>query len=296
MHGKFTAGALLVASLAATVSAQNHTVPEAINCGPDILVDDFSENRRAALPGETQIRDLNILGGDYGKSDGDTMAFTINTAGKYVELTPGQNASNFFFAKFDAGACYDLTNLHAVAFDLVAPAGSAFTMTLTQKNPDCVDRAPDGSDSSYIPLSKYITPNGQKQTVISPFADYKANLKGGAFDFVHLKDWTLVGLTPPNAKFQISNIRLIRACNDNGPTGKNTTTIGGTPTSSASPAPSGAPGSSSGSPSHSGSTPSSTNAGSGTGAQDAKTSSAAKYYGAAGLGIGTLIFAALAMF
>lgn len=88
----FTAfGLLLTFSL---VSAQA--------CTPDILVDDFSANRKGALPGETLIRDLNLLGGDYGKSAGDTMTYEINTQERYIELTAGKNApeNNFFFGKF----------------------------------------------------------------------------------------------------------------------------------------------------------------------------------------------------
>jgi hypothetical protein len=275
---KFTAS-LLVATLATAAYAQNHTVPDNINCGPDILVDDFSKSTKAPLPGETQIRDLNMLGGDYGKSDGASLSFVVNTDAKQVEITAGPNQpQNFFFAKFDAGACYDLTNIHAVAFDLTAPVGSTFQMTLTQKNADCVDRTPGNSDSEYIPIQKYVTPNGQKQTVVAQFADFRKNNNGSNFDFVHLKDWTLVGLQPVGAKFLISNIRLIRACNDNGPLGKNVTLTPNPP--AAGGAAGGANGGAAGGAS-----------GGQQGTTDNKTSSSERLYGVAGLGLATLVAA-----
>ncbi|TPX67085.1 hypothetical protein SpCBS45565_g03996 [Spizellomyces sp. 'palustris'] len=269
---------LLVASLASAY-AQNHTVPEFINCGPEILVDDFSAHRTGALPGETVIRDLNLLGADYGKSEAN-LTYTINTEGKYVEIVAGPNAppnNNFFFSKFDAGACYDLTHIAAVAYDLVAPVGSMFTMTLTQKSENCTIRVPGNSDSDYIPITKYVTPNGQKQSVVVPFADFKKNLVGGSFDFVHLKDWTLTSFVPEGARFQISNLRLIRDCGDNGPLGKNTTS----PAGGSTPAPT-----TTGAPKSTGTTG---------GNSQQQTSNAGKLYGAAGIGLGTLLFGALAM-
>lgn len=134
----------------------------------------------------------------------------------------------------DAGACYDLTNIHAVAFDLTAPAGATFDVTLTQKMADCSERVggpnSDIADSNYVPLNKYVTPNGQKQSVVMPFFDHKTNHQNQPFDFVHLKDWTPIKFRPLNAVFRVENLRLIRACNDNGPTGKNATVASGNST------------------------------------------------------------------
>ena len=65
-------------------------------------------------------------------------------------------------------------------------------------------------DSVYHPLSKYITPNGQKQTVTLPLSDFATNLRGGKFDMARLKDWTIVNLVPANRRtaFIISNLKL----------------------------------------------------------------------------------------
>ncbi|TPX65097.1 hypothetical protein SpCBS45565_g05375 [Spizellomyces sp. 'palustris'] len=199
-----------------------------------VLVDDFTAIRTGSLPGETVVRDFNLLGGDYGKSDGASLTYTIDTTAKHVELTAGA-AENFWFAKFDRDSCFDLVapQYQAIVFDLVAPAGSDFTMTLTQKTPDCKDRAGANSDSVYVPLTKYITPNGQKQTVTVPFADFKNNLAGQPFDMVHLKDWTIVGVKPVGTKMQLSNLLLTRACNGTLPSSTaSTVSATGTATSS----------------------------------------------------------------
>jgi hypothetical protein len=57
-----------------------------------------------------------------------------------------------------------------------------------------------------------VTPNGQKQTVVMPLSDFKKNINGGDFDFVHLKDWTLNNLRPVGAAVDISNFVLVGNC------------------------------------------------------------------------------------
>ncbi|KAJ3162220.1 hypothetical protein HDU88_006703 [Geranomyces variabilis] len=234
---------LLVSALASVALAQsapyldgtwNRTVPEAINCGNDLVVDDFTTPHAGVLPlrGETATRDLNQLGGDYGKS-ATGMTVSIGTDG--ASITPTNPAGAFFFFKADAIACFDLTNMNSLAFDIIAPAGGSFDIGLTQKSADCHERVggeSGSSDSPYVPLTKYITPNGQKQTVVVPFQDIK-----GTFDFAHTKDVTFINWKPQGAKFLMSNIRLRRACNGNGPNGTNTTVSTGSAGISAAPAP-----------------------------------------------------------
>ena len=105
-------------------------------------------------------------------------------------------------------------------FDLIAPAGSDMNFTLTQRAP-CTPSVkgqplPAGStttprlvDSVYIPLSRFITPNGQKQTVTLYFSNFSKNLVGESFDFQHLKDWTIVNLKPAGAVFYMSDLKLL---------------------------------------------------------------------------------------
>ncbi|KAJ3017766.1 hypothetical protein HKX48_003381 [Thoreauomyces humboldtii] len=198
------------------------TEPAAINCGPDILVDDFKTKTEAILPlqGETAPRALNLLGGDYGESVPTGFNFTINTAQQYIQLIP-QATNSFFFFKLDAGACFDLTNINALAFDIVAPPNSTFAIGLTQKSANCEYRVggeTGASDSVYKPVTNYAPSDGTKHTVVIPFQDLK-----GTFDFMHLKDVTFINWAPLNAVFQMSNIRLRRACNGNGATGTNAT-------------------------------------------------------------------------
>ncbi|KAJ3146771.1 hypothetical protein HDU89_006026 [Geranomyces variabilis] len=205
------------------------TTPALLECGPDITVDNFTNPHKEVLPlvGETQFRDVNLLGGDYGWTNTaagpPAVAVNITTAGASVSILDASKA--FFFFKFDAGACYDLTNINSLAFDLVAPVGGSFDMGLTQKSADCHQRVggeSGSSDSPYVPLTKYITPNGQKQTVVLPFQDLK-----GTFDFAHLKDITFINWKS-SAPFIFSNIRLRRVCKGNGPMGTNTTVSAGT--------------------------------------------------------------------
>ncbi|KAI8905462.1 hypothetical protein EDD86DRAFT_211538 [Gorgonomyces haynaldii] len=156
------------------------------------------------------IRQLNQLGGDYGIVN---ATFQINTSAKTLTVVPAVQTTpnNFWFAKYDWQACFDLRGYIGFQFELVAPTGSEISFTLTQKSADCVDRL---VDSVYVPLTKYITPNGQKQTVLMPFADFSKNINGGNFDFQHLKDWTAVNFSPADgtSQFVFSNLILKGNC------------------------------------------------------------------------------------
>lgn len=94
----FLLSALAVAPVLAQPATHPHTVPEAINCGPDILIDDFTAVRRGVIPGEGE-KQINLLGGDYGLSGNNSLKFEVNPEGKYLEITP-LAADNYFFAKF----------------------------------------------------------------------------------------------------------------------------------------------------------------------------------------------------
>ncbi|KAI8585071.1 hypothetical protein BDZ88DRAFT_48671 [Geranomyces variabilis] len=259
MHS-FIAASLVATAFAALANAQSapyldgtwhHTVPANINCGPDILVDDFSVFNRSMLPlvGEIDTRQVNLLGGDYGGNNNVTLKFAVQVSQKNIEVTPLTSAG-FFFFKFDAGACYDLSNINSLAFDLIAPVGGSFDIGLTQKTADCKQRL-DGesskSDTKYVPLTKYTTPDGKtKQTVVIPFYDLAGpTALGTDFDFIHLKDVTFINWKPLNAAFQISDIRLRRSCGGNGPLGTNKTISAGSIASlpgSTAPSPSGTSG------------------------------------------------------
>lgn len=67
-------------------------------------------------------------------------------------------------------------------------------------------------DSTYKPITDYITPSGTRQTVVYPFTDFKNNVLGAPFDFVHFKDFTLVNMMPVNAQFRFFNISLVGDC------------------------------------------------------------------------------------
>ncbi|KAI8921610.1 hypothetical protein BC831DRAFT_476493 [Entophlyctis helioformis] len=227
--------ALVAAAAAAVANAQ-------AACKPDLLVDDFAAARTVTLPEGGGARPANLLNGDYG-AQGAT--FAVNPAGKEVVITAGTAdvgqpepqanpgtapTFNYWFGKFDIGACFDLTGYTAIAFDLVAPAGSNMNFTLTQRSADCKTRL---VDSVYKPLSSYLKTDGSKKAVSLPIADYAKNLKGGAFDFKHLKDWTIVNMTPSGAVFRLSNLRLVGNCAGN-QTATTTTTAASKSTATAS--------------------------------------------------------------
>ncbi|TPX59236.1 hypothetical protein PhCBS80983_g02581 [Powellomyces hirtus] len=222
---RFTLSSLLVTALATSVYADinNLTTYPDDECGRDLLIDDFRSSRRGVLkiPGETITRQLNLLEADYGQGPNpDSLNYTIDTTAGVIRIVSGPQPvgqDNYWFSKFDPNACFNTTNWHAIAFDLVGPPGGAFTTTLTQKNPDCIDRTPGLSDSDYIPISNYVTLDGTKQPVVMPFADFRRNIAGGAFDLVHLKDWTLNHFLPVGSVWEISNLRLIRPCGPSAP-------------------------------------------------------------------------------
>ncbi|KAH6596028.1 hypothetical protein BASA61_003571 [Batrachochytrium salamandrivorans] len=172
-------------------------------CKPDLLIDDFSTSVSANVDGA--IRPVNHLGADYGEVN---VTWSINTAEKFAMLSPS-SLPNFWYSKFDARACFDLTGYSSIDFDLVAPTGSDMSFTLTQKAPNCVDRL---VDSTYLSLTKYIKPDGTKQHVSLPLGDFATNINGLPFDFIHLKDWTPTGLSPVGAVFHMSNLVLKGGC------------------------------------------------------------------------------------
>jgi hypothetical protein len=176
----------------------------AAQCTPDVLIDDFGKIDVHDYEGA--MRHFNLVGGDYGEVG---INATYHPSMKNVELTSTNVPDNFWFVKFDLEACFNLNGYTAIEFDIEAPPGTECTFTLTQKSPNCVDRL---VDSTYIPLTHYITPNGEKQRVVQPLSEFALNVEGGSFDFAHLKDWTLVGLQPQNVTVKISNFVLKGNC------------------------------------------------------------------------------------
>jgi len=173
-------------------------------CQQDVLVDDFRLSRRLFIDGA--IRQANLLDADYG-TDNPATTMTVDTVARTMTVYAGTNES-FFFAKYNALACFDLRPFTAFQFELEAPVGSSAAFTLTQSNPSCTGRIDDG-DSVYLPLSQYYTTPGQRQVVTMPFRDFARNVNGGNFDFVHLKDWTMVSMRPLGANFVFRNMILV---------------------------------------------------------------------------------------
>ncbi|KAI8911541.1 hypothetical protein EDD86DRAFT_202663 [Gorgonomyces haynaldii] len=173
------------------------------------------------------MRYFNLMGGDYGAKAAN---ISINTSQKYMRIVPQKGepdlsesdthpgapiATNYWYVKFDLKACFDLSPYTAIQFDLVAPAGSDMYFTLTQHLSDCVTRV---IDSVYTTLTKYVKPDGTKKTVTIPISDFATNLVGKPFDFVHLKDFTVVNLAPVGADLRLSQFLLKGNCPPGTPT------------------------------------------------------------------------------
>ncbi|KAJ3342168.1 hypothetical protein HDU83_006203 [Entophlyctis luteolus] len=131
------------------------------------------------------------------------------------EFTMTQPFDNSWFTKFNWINDFDLTPYKGFSIDLIAPVGSDFNMTLTQWIPSNNTR---GVDSQYRPLSYYLTPTGQPQTLTVPLTDFATNLVGGQFDFANLKDLTIVNFVPVGAQFVFTRITLLGDCSSSSST------------------------------------------------------------------------------
>ena len=105
-----------------------------------------------------------------------------------ADTHPGApTAHNYWYVKFDQGACFDLSKYQSIQFGINAPSGTDFAISLTQKSADCKSRL---IDSVYRNLTNYVITDGTTQTVTLPVADFSKNLLNQNFDLVHLKDFT----------------------------------------------------------------------------------------------------------
>lgn len=93
--------------------------------------------------------------------------------------------------------------------DITSPPGSNWLYTLTQRSSDCKRRL---VDSNYVSSSSYDPTNGNRNTVFVPYGDVSGNIDGGKFDFVHMKDTTLVNMRPVGATFYIHRMAIRGTC------------------------------------------------------------------------------------
>ncbi|TPX41459.1 hypothetical protein SeMB42_g00767 [Synchytrium endobioticum] len=201
------------------------------SCTQDILQDDMRmprpyTNGTGFNGGPTQQNltigvSFNLVDADYGQAGvpyayaNGSMTLTAGVISPVYTPNPNENPNtadtfNYWYTKFDSRACFDATNYSGVEIVGTFPVGVNFNMTFTQKAADCVTRT---IDSQYRLLTSYITPNGQQNQVLYvPFADYALNLLGKPYDFVHLKDFTLVNITPRGAIITFNRITVKGTC------------------------------------------------------------------------------------
>lgn len=109
-------------------------------------MDNFS-NPTVSTVGPAATKNINLLGGDYGVDGAATkIAFVKNNGINqgYVAITPTV-AGNYFYARVNPEACYDLSKYQAIQFaiqavDPVSTATSTYdsNLSITQKAADCI--------------------------------------------------------------------------------------------------------------------------------------------------------------
>ncbi|KAJ3096035.1 hypothetical protein HDU97_006292 [Phlyctochytrium planicorne] len=175
------------------------------------------------------IRNINLLGGDYGVDGGSKLTIAPGA----VTVVPGDSVDkikqedtdptvhpvepavgNYFFFKFGwddfFNVCYDLSPFDYLYINMSMPAGADGYVTLTTKVSACNART---KDSTYQKLSKYVAADGQPHLaridLKKDFAQNYDNTKEN--DFVHNKDITFVALTP-QASFNFFYLSLVGPC------------------------------------------------------------------------------------
>ncbi|TPX44862.1 hypothetical protein SeLEV6574_g04250 [Synchytrium endobioticum] len=210
-------------------------VAQAQICATNLLIDDFRTGQRPTTGPAGNDRIYDLAGGDYG---GVGLQGNIAIADGSGTITPdnsaaGLNGTNYFFVKYDPNACFDATKYTGLQMEFTFPANADFQIAYTQKAPNCVDRL---DDSEYKKLSDFIVPNGGRQTVFLPFSVFGHNVRGGLFDWKHIKDLTFLQFVPTRVPYTFHNLTLIAnttACANQPVVNQSSTTTAAAPASTA---------------------------------------------------------------
>ena len=87
---------LLLTSITLTSSVLSNAIPPL--CGPDLIVDDFSQPRYSH-----DGRTINMVGGEIGK-DEQTVS-TVDRQSKSLHVRPGTTGNSYFFTRFVSPFC-----------------------------------------------------------------------------------------------------------------------------------------------------------------------------------------------
>ncbi|KAJ3178462.1 hypothetical protein HDU87_003536 [Geranomyces variabilis] len=99
--------------------------------------------------------------------------------------------------------CFDISLYTTVTFDLVAPVGSDFFVSLVSSDSACVTPV---STTTYVRVSDYVPMDGRNHTVNIPIADLNpTNSK-------YVQTLLFSNLSPGNAAFWIDNVIVKRRC------------------------------------------------------------------------------------
>ncbi|KAJ3146544.1 hypothetical protein HDU86_008476 [Geranomyces michiganensis] len=99
--------------------------------------------------------------------------------------------------------CFDVTTYSDVTFDLIAPPGSDFFVSLVSYDSDCKTPA---NTATYVRVSDYTITDGRNRTVSIPIKDL--NPKNSKF----VKTLVFSNLSPKNAIFYLDNVLLTKRC------------------------------------------------------------------------------------
>ncbi|KAJ3170202.1 hypothetical protein HDU88_008828 [Geranomyces variabilis] len=204
--------------MSTAIAPQPSIVPQAgvslpaIECGEDIILDDFKSQKVVSTAGQ------NLQGGLYKWA-------TVGPNGVSTSI-PADLSGMFGWESAAHDTCFDMTNINALSFNVVGPPNASFSVRFFQKDENCVMDThftpPEEKPPSFSQLeSDSVVQIGDNPKIVVP-------LWGGSLIAPpdNKFNWTRTGVTLFSSftmpgTYTLSNIRLLRSCRGNGPTGTN---------------------------------------------------------------------------
>ncbi|KAJ3170047.1 hypothetical protein HDU87_000459 [Geranomyces variabilis] len=185
----------------------------AIECGEDIILDDFKSHKVVSTGGQ------NLEGGLYKWA-------TVGPNGVSASI-PADLSGMIGWESAAHDTCFDMTNVNALSFNVVGPQNASFSVRFFQKDDNCVRDThftpPEMTPPSFSQLES------DSQVRIGDNPKIVVPLWGGSLIAPpdnNTFNWTRTGVTLFSSftmpgTYTLSNIRLLRSCRGNGPTGTN---------------------------------------------------------------------------
>ncbi|KAI8591839.1 hypothetical protein BDZ88DRAFT_15802 [Geranomyces variabilis] len=213
----------------------------AIECGEDIILDDFKSHKVVSTAGQ------NLQGGLYkwatvgpngvsasipadlsGMIGWESVSSRIRLRSRALFRSgTTQQLCGPFYLQAAHDTCFDMTNINALSFDVVGPPNASFSVRFFQKDDNCVRDTHFTPPGEAPPSFSQLESDSQVQIGDSP--KIVVPLWGGSLIAPpdnNTFNWTRTGVTLFSSftmpgTYTLSNIRLLRSCRGNGPTGTN---------------------------------------------------------------------------